>query len=56
MDAVMALTGTLLGINDPAGLVVLLLVVGFVFMAKGWRYAIAAFVILVVMMFVANAV
>ena len=56
MDAVMALTGKLLGIDDPAGLVVLLLVVGFVFMAKGWRYAIAAFVILVVMMFGANAV
>ena len=38
------------------GLVVLLLVVGFVLMAKGWRYAIAAFVLLVVAMFVANTV
>jgi|TARA_B110000263_G_scaffold8050_1_gene6926 hypothetical protein len=56
MDTVMALTGKLLGIDDPAGLVVLLLVVGFVFMAKNWRYAIAAFVILVVVMFVANMV
>jgi len=56
MDSVMALTGALLGIDDPAGLVVLLLVVGFVLMAKGWRYAIAAFVLLVVAMFVANTV
>ncbi len=56
MDTVMALTGKLLGIDDPAGLVVLLLVVGFVFMAKGGRYAIAAFAILVVVMFVANMV
>jgi membrane protein implicated in regulation of membrane protease activity len=56
VDTVMALTGKLLGIDDPAGLVVLLLVVGFVFMAKDWRYAIAAFAILVVVMFVANMV
>ena len=56
MDTVMALTGKLLGIDDPSGLVVLLLVVGVVFMAKDWRYAIAAFAILVVAMFVANMV
>ena len=56
MDTVMALTGKLLGIDDPAGLVVLLLVVGFVFIVKNWRYAIAAFAILVVVMFVANMV
>mgnify|MGYP006970143791 CR=1 FL=1 len=56
MDSVMALAGKLLGIDDPEGLVVLLLVVGCVFMAKNWRYAIAAFAILVVVMFVANMV
>jgi len=52
----MALTGKLLGIDDPAGLVVLLLVVALSLWPRTWRYAIAAFAILVVVMFVANMV